>query len=227
MGLFTGATAAATGPDKGVNDAPPLVRADYFIAGPPTIRLTGITETSRLPQGVMKAWKLYQVGEMHYVNFLDLDSRVQERSVDLRGDGERERMRFVRSPTRTGLTTSELEQRFGLLMTPSGEFKVSLDDAGRRTVMRRLETVWDDWRPASRAGLRTVYQVISDCGVPVGRGDLLMLLFADVPHETCNIEFQSVPPDPARDRSFLLIAPELESVFARAVIPQPTPGAAR
>ena len=205
-----------------------VVRLDFQVGIDPPIRITRFVDMNQLTQGVIETWDLYQVGSSRFVNVFSTDRRIQERNVELRGEAPNERIRFARSAKRTGLTASEWDLKFGLLSTSSLEFKVRLEDASRRTVARRLERIWDDWRPSSRVALKTLYETVISCAIPVPQGDVLNLLFAGVMPRQCTESVKTATPDPSDDRAFLLILPDLQGVFARPRIAQPqpeTPGA--
>lgn len=208
--------AAATSTTVGRSEKK-LVRTELLAESEGGLRFTHLLDPTKLEgHQRLASYYLFSVGgDISFVERIEIDQGNQSRRFLIATERKNERVEFVRDGRDPRLSVDEQRQKVGFLRTRDEELKIAADDAGLKTVRLRTRAILDGWRADRVEALRKVYRAIVGCQLPIGKGDLLPILFPDVAGEqtavACPYQFKRVDPDPARDIRFVSIEPELAS----------------
>lgn len=190
-----------------IDDNPRLVRLEYAADGE-ALRATEIKDMAHVSD-----WRrvvsvnLFSAGEIRFVKMNEIDRR-DNRRIEIIINDRGQKAEFRRAPD-SHLTNEERTRGVGFLTISGASFKFIPEDAETATVRRQISAMLSAWDPAERGALEILYKKTMACGLPVGGGVLLAILFGDPPVGGCEPGMLEAQPDPKRDQTFLTIVPQL------------------
>jgi hypothetical protein len=189
-----------------IGDKPQLIRYDYAAEGESS-RATEIINIAHAGERRTTSVTLLSAGELRFVRMLEID-RDAFRHIEIISDAKGRLASFSRAPD-SDLTEAERMRGVGVLTIDGASVKIKPKDAETATIRRKVEAMLSAWDPTQRRALEILYKKTAACGLRVGKGALLPILFGDPPAGGCEPGMLEAQPDPKRDQEFLSIIPEL------------------
>jgi hypothetical protein len=193
-------------PQVTIDGNPRLFRREY--AEGERLRATEIADIAHVSdwQRVVSV-TLFSSGEMRFVKLNEIDHRDNRRIETIVND-RGQKAEFRRAPD-SDLTDDERVCGAGILTISGASIKITPEDAEIATFRRKVSAMLSAWDPAEREALEILYKKTMACGLSVGGGVLLPILFGDPRGLACEPGMLEAWPDPKRDEEFLTVVPEL------------------
>lgn len=185
---------------------PQLVRYEYATPGD-ALRATEIMDTAHASERQLASATLLSSGELRFVRMIEID-REANTQVETVINSKGQKAEFRRAPT-SDLSGGERMRGMGVLTISGASVKMIPKDAETATGRQVVKTMLSAWDPTELKGLESLYEKTVGCGLLVGKGVLLPIMFGEPSTCECEPELLEARPDPKRDQSFLAIEPEL------------------
>jgi hypothetical protein len=189
-----------------IGDKPQLLRYDY-VAEADALRATEIIDVAHAGERRTASVTLLSAGEMRFVRMLEID-RDAFRHIEIIINAKGWQASFSRAPD-SDLTAAERMRSVGVLTINGSSVKIRPKDAETATARLKVEAMLSAWDPTQRRALEILYKKTAACGLRVGKGALLPILFGDPPAGGCEPGMLEAQPDPKRDQEFVAIVPGL------------------
>jgi len=194
-------------PDFKLGEQPRLIRREFSADGEP-LRATEIADIAHVSDWQRVASvSLFSSGQIRFVKLNEIDHR-DNRRIETIINERGQQAEFRRAPD-SSLTKVERKAGAGFLTIGGASIKFTPAAAGTDTFRRKVSAMLSAWDPAEREALEILYKKTLACGLSVGGGVLLPILFGDPPAGGCEPGMVEARPDPERDQKFLTIMPEL------------------
>jgi hypothetical protein len=206
------------------SEEPQLFRYDFADAAK-HLRATMISDLSQMHEkDRVVSFSLLSSGGMRFIKINEIDRRANLR-IETIVNAKRQKVEFRRDAN-TELTAGE--RRSGAGMLTLGGRSVKITPNAETTAMRReVRLMLSAWDPREREALEVLYKETMACGLHAGFGVLLPILFGGARGGGCQPGMREADPDPAWDREFVAIVPELAEVLKKPAMLVTNSGAPR